>query len=114
MNENDDAKRIAARHKRLGIWCALGIALAVILSVAISKSGLGPSMSADQRRTIFLTILLKPYFLISYLLLATYGLVESWRARADWKIDKIPLYVFLMCLVSVVEFVVNLIRMRGY
>jgi hypothetical protein len=40
--------------------------------------------------------------------------VESWRARADWKIDRIPLYVFLMCLVSLVQFAVNLIRLRGY
>ena len=109
-----DEQRIAARHKRLGIWCGLGIVLAVALSVAISRSGLGPDMSVDQRRTVFLSLLLRPYFLIPYLLLVGYGLVESVRARADWKIDRIPLYVFLMCLVSLVEFVVNLARMRGY
>jgi hypothetical protein len=113
VNETDE-KRIAARQKRLGIWCGLGIVLAVILSVVISRSALGPAMSADQRRVVFMDILLRPYFLIPYLLLAGYGLVESWRARADWKIDRIPLYVFLMCLVSLVQFAVNLVRLRGY
>ena len=113
MNEADE-KRIAARHKRMGIWCALGIALAVMFSVAIAKSPLGTAITADERRAAFLGILLRPYFLIPYLLLAGYGLVASWRARADWKVDRIPLYVFLMCLVSLVEFVVNLAQLRGY
>jgi hypothetical protein len=109
-----DEQRIAARHKRLGIWCALGIALAVVLSVEISRSTLAHSITTDERRAVFMGILLKPWFLIPYLLLAGYGLMESWRARADWKIDRIPLYVFLMCLVSIVQFAVNLIRLRGY
>jgi hypothetical protein len=115
VNENAE-QRIAARHKRLGIWCATGIALAMVLAFAISRSELGlavgTAMSADGRRNAFLSILLRPYFLIPYLGLVFYGFVESWRARADWRVDRIALYVFLMCLVSVIELVANLVRLR--
>jgi uncharacterized membrane protein YadS len=110
-----DEKRIAARHKRLGIWCGLGIALASILTLAMAKAAPGSvTMSADERTNALLSLLLRPYFLIPCVVLVSYGFVESLRARADWKIDRIPLYVFLMCLASVVAFISNLIRLRPY
>jgi hypothetical protein len=59
-----------------------------------------------------LAVLLKPANLITWIILVVYGIVSTWRVRTTWHRDRGAMYVFLMCIISVVCFIAVLLVAR--
>jgi hypothetical protein len=59
-----------------------------------------------------LDVFLKPWNLITWIVLVVYGIASGWIARGNWRQDRGAMYVFLMCSFSVVWFFVILLIMR--
>ena len=59
-----------------------------------------------------MAVFLKPANLVSWVVLVAYGIVSTWRVRANWRQDRGAMYIFLMCSFSVCWFIVVLMVVR--
>jgi hypothetical protein len=92
------------------IWLLASLAFCGVLAwqefpIAIANQ---PLQYAALMR-LQLAVLLKPANLITWIILVVYGIVSTWRVRTTWHRDRRAMYVFLMCIISVVCFMAVLL-----
>lgn len=70
------------------------------------------NLSRTALMRLELAVFLKPWNLLTWMVLIAYGIASSWNVRSNWRQDRGAIYVFLMCSFSVVWFVVVLLVVR--
>jgi hypothetical protein len=92
------------------LWFLAGILLTVSATVQqFPTLAANPGMNTHDMMHLGLSLMLKPWNLIPWMVLVTTGIVWTWRRRGVWKKDRGVLYVFAMCAFSVVWFIVALV-----
>jgi hypothetical protein len=59
-----------------------------------------------------LAVFLKPWNLLTWVILVVYGITATWKVRSNWHQDRGAMYVFVMCSFSVVWFILVLVTSR--
>ena len=92
------------------IWVAamivfFGVIMRQVFPIVASNqhSGHGAPMRLQ------LAVFLKPWNLLTWMVLVAYGIASSWKVRSDWRQDRGAMYVFLMCSFSLVWLIVLLV-----
>lgn len=85
-----------------------GIVIWQVFPILASNQNL--SQTALMR--LELAVFLKPWNLLTWMVLIAYGIASSWKVRSNWRQDRGAMYVFVMCSFSVVWFAVVLVIAR--